>query len=114
MPVSHDFKASMADLLVRKQTVDGAERGRPPDDNAGTHIKQPLARPKMDKSNVDQTRLALAAVASLKARKENIQATCSHKQLTKIERPRHHEKRSDEDHLVERSDVDESTSCVTC
>lgn len=74
MPVSKDFKASVADLLVRKQTVDVTERGRPPDDDVGTHIKQPLARPKMDKSNVDQTRLALAAVESLKARQGKMQA----------------------------------------
>jgi hypothetical protein len=114
MPVTEDFKASMADLLVRKQTKDVAIRGRPPDDNVGTHIKQPLARPKMDKSDVDQTRLALDAVASLKARKEKNEAVYAKKQISKNDRSSNHEKGSDGAPLVKPSEVDEPTGCVTC
>ena len=110
MPVSQDFKDTVAHLLVRKQTEDAPSRGVPPDENMGTHIKQPLARPKKDKAHQDQTRLALAAVASVKARRENR----SKQQPTSNERLSIQDKTRGGEIMVKPSEIDESKSCVTC
>jgi hypothetical protein len=77
MPMSNEFKVNMATLFVKQRTTDAPLRGGAPvRDNAGTHIKQPLARPKIRDSNHQQQMLAHAAVASLKNRRENIQSAC--------------------------------------
>lgn len=68
----------MAARFVNQRTADAPTRGRAPvRDNFGTHIKQPLARPKIRDSNRQQQVLAQAAVASLKKRQDNIQSACN-------------------------------------
>ena len=78
MPVSQEFKANMATLFVQQRQADAPVRGRAPiRDNVGTHIKQPLARPKIYSSQGQQQQmLAHAAVASLKQKQTNIQSAC--------------------------------------
>jgi hypothetical protein len=78
MTVSQAFKVNMATLFVNQRMADAPTRGHPPvHDSVGTHIKQPLARPKIQESNCQQQMLANAAVASLKKRQGNIQSACN-------------------------------------
>jgi flagellar capping protein FliD len=77
MPVSQDFKANMATLFVQRRMADASIRGHAPVDNIGTHIKQPLARPKTYSAQGQQQQmLAHAAVTSLKQKQSNIQTAC--------------------------------------
>lgn len=114
MPVSQRFNDSLADLMVKKQTVDSPKRGRPPDENAGTHIKQPLARPKKDPAHQAQMWLAVEAMESVKARREKIKAACNKLEKTSNERINSDDKEDKGATMVKPSEVDESTSCVTC
>ena len=67
----------MATLFVQQRLADAPIRGRPVRDNVGTHIKQPLARPKTYSAKGQQQQmLAHAAVASLKQKQTNIQSAC--------------------------------------
>jgi hypothetical protein len=78
MPVSEEFKANMTALFVQQRIADAPMRGWPVGDHLGTHIKQPLARPRIrDSTSKQQLVLAQAAVASLNRRQGDIQSACN-------------------------------------
>ncbi|KAG7352874.1 hypothetical protein IV203_008922 [Nitzschia inconspicua] len=78
MPLTQEFKANMVALFVNQRLGEAHSRGRAHvRDDVGTHIKQPLARPKIRDANNQQQMLAHAAMASLKKRHGNIQSACN-------------------------------------
>jgi hypothetical protein len=115
MPVSQEFKANMAALFVNQRTADAPTRGRAPvRDNVGTHIKQPLARPKIRDSNCQQQMLAHAAVASLKMRQGNIQSACNKMDETPKDMSKYQSKKTvdADDKIVKPSEIRQKQSSV--
>jgi hypothetical protein len=115
MPMSQEFKVNMATLFVKQRMADAPTHGNVPvRDNVGTHIKQPLARPKIRDSNCQQQMLAHAAAASLKKRHGKIQSACNKMDETPKDMSKYQSKKTvdADDKIVKPSQIRQKESCT--